>query len=132
MDVEFGNAGDLFTGGTGWFLGFSEWAKAEANLRFMPRERRSHTLSMKWMNHPEGDDRGTAKPPSEGRTISILVSENGRFRIEFSEDSAFPKDATSEFMLSRHGDFVIWGERLFHRWFVDDACTILTLRWIPD
>jgi hypothetical protein len=135
MDVEFGNAGDLFTNDTGWFLGFSEWTKSEtaaANLRFMPKERRSHTLSMKWMDHPAGDDRGTAKPPSEGRTLSILVSERGVFRIGFSSTPAFSDERTEKFALTRHGDFVIWGEGLHHRWFVDDRCTILTLRWIPD
>ncbi len=136
MDVEFGNAGDLDTLGTGWFLGFSEWTRATppgvSPLRFMPRDRRSHTLCMKWMTHPEGDPRGAAKPPSEGRTISILASERGRFRIEFSEHEDFPEGGTTSVTLARHGDFAVWGEALHHRWFADEEATILTLRWVPE
>jgi hypothetical protein len=133
MDVEFGNAGELFTNETGWFVGFSEWAKSGGgDLRFMPRERRSHALCMKWMNHPASDDRGTAKPPSEGRTLSIFVGVRGLFRIQFSARADFPDSETTEFILERHGDFVVWGEGLHHRWFVDAACTILTLRWVPE
>lgn len=133
MDVGVGNAGELFTNGTGWFVGFSEWAKSGASdLCFMPKEQRSHTLCVKWMEHPAGDDRGTAKPPSEGRTLSILVSERGRFRIQFSDRADFPASATTEFILERHGDFVVWGDGLHHRWFVDAACTILTFRWVPE
>jgi len=136
MDVEFGNAGELFTNDTGWFVGFSEWAKAgvgdRTELRFVPKEQRSQKLCVKWMFHPAGDDRGMVKPPSEGRTLSILASEAGLFRIQFSKHSDFPREETSEFRLERHGDFVVWGERLFHRWFVDADCTILTIRWIPS
>jgi hypothetical protein len=136
MEVEFGNAGELFTNETGWFVGFREWAKNDVakrgELRFMPREQRLHTFCVKWMSHPSGDDRGVVKPPSEGRTLSILVSEGGLFRIQFSEHSSFPADETSEFRLERHGDFVVWGPRLYHRWYVDAYCTILTIRWIPE
>ena len=136
MDVEFGNARELLTNDTGWFVGFSDWAKTGAaersELRFMPAPQHVHTLCVKWMFHPVGDDRGVAKPPSEGRTLSILVSERGLFRIQFSEQFDFPTAGTTEFRLERHGDFVVWGERLHHRWFVDDDCTILTIRWIPE
>jgi hypothetical protein len=87
---------------------------------------------VKWMFHPSGDDRGVAKPPSQGRTLSMLVSEKGVFRVQFSEDPEFPTGLTTEFRLGRHGDFALWGERLHHRWFVDADCTILTFRWIPN
>ena len=136
MDVEFGNAGELFTNKTGWFVGFSEWTKtssaARTQLRFMPKEQRSHTLCMKWMFHPIGDDRGASKPSSEGRTLSLLVSEGGLFRIQFSEQPKFPTEETTEFRLARHGDFVVWGPGVHHRWFIDADCAILTVRWIPE
>ena len=131
LDVEFGNAGELDTNGTGWFVGFSEWAKA-GPLRYMPKDQSSHTLCMKWMDHPTGDPRGAAKPPSEGRSLSIFVSERGRFRIQFSPNADFSAGQTQEFILARHGDFVAWGERVHHRWLIDEACTILTLRWVPE
>ena len=69
MDIEFGNAGAINTNGTGWFIGFSEWAKANlagvTDLRYMPKDALARTLHVKWMDHPANDDRGTVKPPSE-------------------------------------------------------------------
>lgn len=136
MDIEFDNVANLDTSGTGWFIGFSDWARARlagvADLRYMPADRRSHSLCMKWMTHPAHDPRGVAKPPSQGRTISILVSEGGCFRLDFSASADFRQPDVLRYRLRRHGDFVIWGEGLHHRWYVDEACTILTLRWIPD
>lgn len=136
MHIEFNNASALDTKGTGWFVGFSEWAKANEpgvfDLRYLPREMRSHSLCMKWMAHPKGDPRGGSKPPSEGRTLSILVSESGRFRLQFCEHPEFAVGQVVEYALDRHGQFVVWGEGLYHRWFVDADCTILTLRWVPE
>jgi hypothetical protein len=135
LDIEFGNAGELDTNNTGWFIGFSEWAKANVagatDLRYMAKDALARTIHVKWMDHPANDPRGTAKPPSEGRSISILVSESGKFRIEFSADADFPAGKVVRHRLLKHGDFVAWGENIHHRWFVDEACTILTIRWIP-
>jgi len=136
MDVEFNNVANLDTGGTGWFIGFSDWASARlpgvSDLRYMPAELRSHSLCMKWMTHPAGDPRGVAKPPSMGRTLSVMVSDAGRFRLQFARDQKFSKGQMRCYTLRRQGDFVIWGENLHHRWQVEEACTILTLRWVPD
>jgi hypothetical protein len=135
VDIEFGNAGALDTNGTGWFIGFSDWARANVpgmtDLRFMPKNSLAHTLHVKWTAHPANDPRGAAKPPSEGRTISILVSERGTFRLEFSPAGDFQAREVVRHTLQNHGDFVIWGENIHHRWFVDEACTVLTLRWVP-
>lgn len=135
MDIEFGNAGKLDTHGTGWFIGFSQWTQSgnaeAANLRYIPKGSLAHTLHAKWMVHPAGDDRGSQKPPSEGRTISILVSERGVFRIQFAPNQHFGASETVEYTLNAHGDFIIWGENIHHRWFVDEECTILSLRWTP-
>jgi hypothetical protein len=98
----------------------------------MPKDLRAHTLTMKWMFHPKGDLLGAMKPKSEGRTISIMVSERGRFRLQFSGHAHFPGADLVEHVLDRHGQFCAWGADIHHRWFVDEDCTILTLRWIPD
>lgn len=136
MDIEFNNVGSLDTGGSGWFVGFSEWARSKlagtADLRYMPELERCHTLCMKWMRHPAHDPRGAAKPPSAGRTLSLLVSKSGRFRLEFSAQEDFSQGEVVRHTLRRHGDFVIWGENVYHRWFVEQECTILTLRWTPE
>jgi hypothetical protein len=58
MDIEFGNAAQLDTSDTGWFIGFSEWTKANlpstTSLRYMPQAQRAHRLCMKWMQHQIG------------------------------------------------------------------------------
>ncbi len=135
MDIEIGNLEVMDTNGTGWFIGFSDWTKTNASdfpgLRFMAEDALARTIHAKWMTHEVGDNRGVAKPPSEGRTISILVSEGGKFRLEFSPDGHFAPSQTRQHTLQQYGDFVIWGEKVYHRWFVLQACTILTLRWVP-
>lgn len=30
MQIAFGNAGDVETSGTGWFIGFSDWCAGDA------------------------------------------------------------------------------------------------------
>ncbi|MEG3438823.1 hypothetical protein V0288_16975 [Pannus brasiliensis CCIBt3594] len=135
MDIEFANAGTLDTNGTGWLIGFGDWTKAIETggtaLRCMPENALARNLQVKWMIHPAGDDRGTRKPISVGRSISILASESGRFRLEFSPDANFPEGRTECYTLEKHGDLVIWGENIYHRWFVEAACTIITIRWTP-
>jgi len=135
MEIEVGNAGAVDTGSTGWFIGFGDWTRSAdpgpVNLRFLPPDALARGLQVKWMTHPAHDPRGTGKPCSEGRTISLLVSEGGRFRLEFSPEPSFSHRGLVRHTLDRHGDFVIWGPGLHHRWFVDEACTILTIRWTP-
>lgn len=135
MEIEFGNAGVMDTGDTGWFIGYGDWTRSAdpevGHLRFLPREALAQGLQVKWMAHPAHDPRGTGKPCSEGRTISLLVSEGGRFRLEFSPDPCFCPSSLVRHTLERHGDFVIWGPGVHHRWFVEEACTILTIRWTP-
>ncbi|MFN9870298.1 MAG: hypothetical protein ACK55E_02540 [Cyanobacteriota bacterium] len=135
MEIEVGNAAEVDTSGSGWFIGFGDWTRSEApgraDLRFLPRNALAQALQVKWMVHPAHDPRGTGKPLSEGRTISLLVSEDGCFRLEFSADPCFSPEGLVRHTLERHGDFVIWGPGLHHRWFVDKTCTILTLRWTP-
>jgi hypothetical protein len=133
MDAEFGNAGDTDTRGTGWFVGFSDWVResASSDLRHVPGGSLLEGLSVKWMHHPAGDGRGLDKPVSQGRTLSILVSPAGRFRIQLSRHPDFPAGAIVEHVLQRHGDFSVWGAGIHHRWFVDADSIVLTIRWAP-
>jgi hypothetical protein len=135
VNIEFGRLDTLDTRGTGWFLGYGDWLMPERpgdpGLRYMPRDAILHTLCMKWGVHEKGSLLGAGKPKSEGRTLSILVSEGGRFRLEFSASGDFSDGDRVGHVLDRHGHFCAWGEDLHHRWFVDEDCVILTLRWIP-
>jgi hypothetical protein len=135
MDVEFGNAGRLDTQGTGWIVGFSPWTRSggtrDVDLRYMEEDALSRTLSIKWKNHPAPDPDGGDRPISEGRTISILASETGKFRVKFSLDQTYPAGHVQEYLLEKHGDYVIWGEGIFHSWSVESPCTIMSVRWVP-
>ena len=130
VKVLVGNARDADTKGTGWFIGFSDWARvAGSDLLHVPQDLPLSGLCVKWFDHPTGHDSGSDKPRSEGRTVSILVSEGSLFRIEFCEAPDFQAKAVESTVLKRHGDFAAWGAGLFHRWHCESRSTILTLRW---
>jgi hypothetical protein len=132
LPVEFGNAETTGTNGTGWFIGFSEWAKSGASdLRFMPQEQGSRGLCMKWFAHPAGHPNGEDKPLSTGRTVSILVSTRSHFELEFSRTPSIQPESTVSHVLLRVGDFAIWGPGVYHRAFGREEATIVTLRWEP-
>ncbi|MEW6344131.1 MAG: hypothetical protein AB1704_26030 [Pseudomonadota bacterium] len=129
-NVEFGNAGDLNTNGTGWFVGFSEWTKGSSTeLRHVDAGESSAGLCIKWFAHPAGDPNGEAKPLSEGRTMSILVSPASEFRLEFSTTVDFAPNELLAHTLRRQGEFVIWGLGIFHRAYGIQSASILTVRW---
>jgi hypothetical protein len=134
VDAEFGNAGEVDTHGTGWFVGFSDWMRNRAAgnaLRHVPQHEQQSGLSIKWMLHRPGDPRGQDKPLSEGRTLSVLVSAAGCFRLQISASADFSPSHTVEHVLRRHGDFSIWGEGLHHRYVVEADSVILSVRWKP-
>jgi len=129
-NIEFGNAGDLDTSGTGWFVGFSDWTRSPpGHLRHVPTGELAAGLCVKWFAHPAGNPNGESKPLSEGRTMSVLVSPASEFRIEFSMSADFAPQDTLSHILCRHGDFVIWGPGVFHRAFGIQPACILTVRW---
>lgn len=135
MDIETGNAGEVFTAGTGWIVGFSDWTRSlPADLRHVPPQAGLRALAVKWMFHPRGDTRGSvpSKPISVGRSMNIMASDGGVLRLQFSAEPEFPPARTVEKVLRRHGDFCAWGANLYHRAYFDADCTILTVRWIPD
>ena len=130
QSVEFGNAGDLGTHGTGWFVGFGEWTHGPATaLRHVADGTTSSGPCIKYFRHPAGHPNGDPKPLSEGRTLSMLVDAQGEFRIEFSTRADFAPADSLAHTLRRHGDFVIWGPGIHHRAFGIQAACILTVRW---
>lgn len=133
MNIEFGNAGKVDTAGSGWFIGFSDWTKSDKNyLRHVPFNADISSLCVKWFEHKKGNPNGEPKPISEGRTLSIMVSAAGSFRLEFAESPQFISDQFRSFTLRNHGDFVIWGSGLYHRAFGEEDSTIMTIRWLEN
>lgn len=50
MAVEIGNAGSVFTSGTGWFVAFSDWARrGTSDVRYVPLDSAIRGLCVKWM-----------------------------------------------------------------------------------
>lgn len=129
MNILKGNAQDADTRGTGWFVGFGDWTLLPgSDLLHVPKDQPLAGLCLKWYDHPESQESGP-KPVSAGRTISILVSD-GCFEIDFSTDPDFHPDAGVErVVLRRQGDFVAWGEGIYHRWRCAERTKVLTVRW---
>lgn len=131
MDIDTGNAHEVDTQGTGWFVGFSPWTLASAcGLRHAPRDDPVTGLCVKWYRHDAGHESG-AKPLSAGRTMSILVTEGGHFEIDFCLDPRFERGVRTV-ALRREGDFAVWGEGLYHRWRCIGRATVATVRWAPS
>ena len=131
--IEFGNAGELNTNGTGWIIGFSPWSKpGDANLRHIPPGLNAKGLCVKWFMHEAGNPRGEIKPISQGRTISLLVGQPGEFKLEFSLTESFKPGETLACVLREPGDFAVWGEGIYHRWYCGQPSSILTIRWQPE
>jgi hypothetical protein len=124
-DIDVGNAYELDTQGSGWFLGFGPWTAG--GLRHVPREQAVTGLCAKWYDHPSGQD-GGVKPLSEGRTLSILVNQDAIFRIEFCATPDFGA-GVREALLRKPGDYAAWGAGLFHRWRCEKRATVMTVRW---
>lgn len=132
MDLLTGNAYDQDTRGTGWFIGFSDWTRhGLGELLHVPREQPLTGLCVKWWDHPAGDDSGEGKPLSEGRTVSLLVSDASLFRIEFSPHPDFRPEGLRTVLLRRQGDFAAWGPGWHHRWHALERATVMSLRWSP-
>lgn len=130
MDILLGNAYETETEGTGWLIGFSDWAqRLDSDLLYVPRELPLNRLCLKWFDHPDGFHSGDTRPVSEGRTISLLVSEGSAFRIEFCASADFASGPVQRVQLKRRGDFAIWGAGLYHRSICVRRATILTVRW---
>jgi hypothetical protein len=130
MDIDTGNAHDVATGGTGWFIGFSPWTKASVQgLRHIPEAQPVTGVCAKWFHHQPGHESGR-KPVSTGRTMSILVTEGAHFELDFSTSPDFEGDVRTV-VFTREGDFAVWGEGLHHRWRCVREATIATVRWTP-
>ena len=131
MDIDTGNASELDTQGTGWFIGFSPWTHGSVNgLRHVAKDQPVTGLCVKWFRHEPGHESGD-KPVSEGRSASILVTENARFEIDFCLSADFSGEVRTV-VLRREGDFAVWGEGLYHRWRCVERATIATVRWTPQ
>ena len=132
MQLESGSLSHIDTQGTGWVIGFSDWTlDGNFDLRHIAPNTPMRGPYMKWFNHPPGHPNGEEKPISVGRTMSVLVSPQSEFRLDFSEEPLFQPDRTRSVCLRNHGDYALWGAGVYHRAFGLSHACILTLRWEP-
>jgi quercetin dioxygenase-like cupin family protein len=105
-----GNANDASRDTRGWFLG-----------HFMPGEGnplRNSGIEVKWFTHAKGETRSEWSPPSEVRTLNILI--RGRFLLLFADH---------EVLLEKEGDFVLFGPHIAHSFRCEQESLVLTVRW---
>ena len=115
---------------TNWLVGDHPAIPAES-LRFLRHlgnpdgPEGATNLAVKWFVHDPADppEWGQAKPPSVGRTLSLLAGP-GAFELCFrrGEDEAVV-------VLEEPGDFALWGPGLEHSWRVLEPSVVLTVRW---
>ena len=103
-----GNAGEDAGQYRGWLLG-----------HFIPDgPRHSDAVEVKWGVHPSGDTRDEWSTGETRTTFVLLIS--GRHEIELR---------TGKVLLSRPGDYVVWGPGIDHTWRADQDSVLLTVRW---
>ncbi|MEU5539618.1 signal peptidase I, partial [Streptomyces sp. NPDC020362] len=107
--VYVGNAGRDAALDRGWLLGHF---KAAGDARH------SDAVEIKWGVHPPGDRRAQWVRGEERTTLLVLVS--GRFRVELPDRSV---------LLTRQGDYVVWGSGVDHSWVAEEESVVLTVRW---
>jgi mannose-6-phosphate isomerase-like protein (cupin superfamily) len=108
-DVYVGNVGPDAATDRGWLLGHF---KPAGDLRH------SDEVEIKWGVHPPGDRRA-AWATGERRT-ALLVLISGRFRVELRDRSV---------LLSKQGDYIVWGPGVDHSWYAEEESIVLTVRW---
>ncbi|WP_326701730.1 signal peptidase I [Streptomyces sp. NBC_01754] len=106
--VYVGNAGADAALDSGWLLG---------HFKPPPDPRHSEALEIKWGVHPRGDARARWVTGEERTALLVLVS--GRFRVELPDRSV---------VLSRQGDYVVWGRGVDHSWYAEEESVVLTVR----
>ncbi|MDQ3810761.1 MAG: signal peptidase I [Chloroflexota bacterium] len=93
----------------GWLVG-----------HFASGPRHSQDVEVRWAVHGLHELRPSWGLNRQATTLSLLV--RGRMRYFF--------EPSSETVLSRPGDYVLWGPNVAHRWRAELADTIvLTVRW---
>jgi hypothetical protein len=112
LRISTGNA--AADGIRGWFIG--QFIPPSSGLAHQ------EALEMKWQLHSKGERRqGFAQSP-KATTISILVS--GSFATRFR----LP-DGMREIILTRPGDYIVYGPGLDHCWEAFEESLVITVRF---
>jgi hypothetical protein len=80
--------------------------------------RTSKDVEIKWGVHTAGEERADWHTDEYRTTVVLLVS--GRFRLKLPAGTH---------VLSRQGDYVMWGPGIDHAWTAEDDSVVVTIRW---
>jgi hypothetical protein len=105
-----GNAADETTDTRGWLVG--HFIPASAGIRM------SADVEVKWGIHPTGDKRAEWTADDQRTTLVVLVE--GNFRVDLTEGHT---------VMTRPGDYLMWGPGIDHTWSALDDSIVITIRW---
>ena len=105
-----GNAADEGSENRGWILGhFMDPATGVRSTK---------DVEVKWGTHPAGDKRPEWTSDDQRTTLVMLIS--GEFRVEVTGGGK---------IMTRQGDYVMWGPGIDHSWEALADSVVLTVRW---
>jgi hypothetical protein len=107
--IYVGNAGEDAALDRGWLMG---------HFKDVGDPRHSEAAEIKWGVHPPGDRRAEWVKGEERTALLVLIS--GRFHVELPGRTV---------VLTRQGDYVVWGCGVDHSWFAEEESVVLTVRW---
>jgi quercetin dioxygenase-like cupin family protein len=80
--------------------------------------RSTKDVEVKWGIHPAGDKRPEWTADDQRTTLLLLVQ--GHFRLDLTEGNV---------ILSRQGDYAVWGPGIDHIWEAIEDSVVITVRW---
>jgi hypothetical protein len=109
VEIYAGNADVDAPADRGWLLGY-----------FKPPDdpRHSTDVEIKWGRHPGGDRRARWVRGEQRTALLMLIS--GRFHVELPDRTV---------VLTRPGDYVLWGPGVDHSWLAEQESVVVTVRW---
>jgi hypothetical protein len=108
-EVYVGNADVDAPGERGWLLGY---------FRPAGDPRHSAEVEIKWGRHPKGDRRAEWVRGEQRTALLMLIS--GRFHVELPDRTV---------VLTKQGDYVLWGPGVDHSWLAELESVVVTVRW---
>lgn len=107
-NIIYGNADTEGRIRRGWFVG---------HFLAVDDLRKTDDIEIKWSNvlAGSGEDEWSSH---DATSMALLV--RGRVHIWFSG---------SDVVLTKEGDYVLWGPGVMHRWEVEEDALVVTIRW---
>jgi quercetin dioxygenase-like cupin family protein len=78
-------------------------------------------VEIKWGIHPKGQQRPDWVRGETATTLCMVIS--GRFRLTLANGSE------EQVLLSKQGDYALWGPGVDHLWTAEEDSVVLTVRW---